>query len=64
MLHVIKSVQDNEESANDKIPDILFAIGIGIPGNGEMVTASYVVNLVELRNWVDLDDDEDDEDAV
>jgi hypothetical protein len=64
MLHVIESMQEDEEGPNEKIPDILFAIGIGIPGNGETLTANYVVNLVELRNWMDLDDDEDDEDAV
>ncbi|MGO4182187.1 Z1 domain-containing protein [Paenibacillus sp. TAF43_2] len=64
MLHVIESEQDDEEIHNNKIPDILFAIGIGLPGNGEVLTANYVVNLVELRNWVDLDDDEDDDDVV
>lgn len=65
MLHVIESMQDEDEPRNPRIPEILFAIGIGLPGNGGILTANYVVNLVELRNWMDLDDDdEDDDDAV
>ncbi|MBW5444746.1 endonuclease [Cohnella sp. CFH 77786] len=61
MLHVIKTKQDEEQPHNDKIPDTLYAIGIGLPGDGSVRTANYVVNLVELRNWTDLDDEDDDD---
>jgi hypothetical protein len=66
MLHVLESMQDLEEGqqANTKIPDTLFAIGIGLPGDTVVRTANYMVNLVELRSWIDLDDDEDDEDVI
>lgn len=64
MLHVIKSEQDEDQPRNDKIPDTLYAIGIGLPGDGIVRTANYVVNLVELRNWTDLDDEDDDDDVV
>lgn len=64
MLHVIKSKQKDGEKHNGRIPDTLFAIGIGLPGDGILRTANYVVNIVELRNWVDFDDEEDDDDAV
>lgn len=64
MLHVLKSKQDEELPYNAKIPETLYAIGIGLPGNGEVETANYVVNMVELSNWMDIDDEEDDEDAI
>ncbi|KEQ23279.1 Z1 domain-containing protein [Paenibacillus tyrfis] len=64
MLHVIKRKQKDNEKPNNKIPDTLFAIGIGLPGDGVLRTANYVVNVVELRNWVDFDDEDDDDDAV
>jgi len=54
MLHVIK-----RKDHNDRIPDTLFALGIGIPGNGNIETADYVVNLVEAQNWIDIEEDED-----
>jgi len=63
MLHVLKTTQKDEEP-NPKIPDTLYAIGIGFPGNGKVETANYVVNIVELSNWMEIDDDEDDVDAV
>jgi len=61
MLHVIET-QDHAQ--NPKIPETLFAIGVGLPRTDqEERTATYVVNVVELRNWMDVDQDEDDEDA-
>ena len=42
-----------------QVPDYLFALGIGIPGNGEEKTANYMVNLVEFRNYYDFEEDED-----
>jgi hypothetical protein len=62
MLHVIESDTDNKP--NPKIPDTIFALGIGLPGKGQIKTANYVVNQVELRNWMDLDDEDDDDDVI
>ncbi|RUS48856.1 Z1 domain-containing protein [Cohnella sp. AR92] len=64
MLHVLKSTQNEDEPANPKIPDTLYAIGLGLPGNGEIEAANYVVNMVEVSNWMDIDDDEDDDDVI
>ncbi|MFJ9501558.1 Z1 domain-containing protein [Brevibacillus centrosporus] len=64
MLHVLKSKQDEDLPHNPRIPETLYAIGIGLPGNGEVETANYVVNMVELSNWMDIDDNEDDDDAI
>ncbi|MCR2823320.1 Z1 domain-containing protein [Lederbergia panacisoli] len=58
ILHVL----ENKDEPNPKIPDTLFALAIGIPGDGEVQTANYVVNLVELRDWMDVDDEEDEDD--
>lgn len=61
MLHVIEKKIEDDSNFNPRIPETLFALGIGLPGNGEVQTADYVVNQVELRNWMDID--EEDEDA-
>jgi hypothetical protein len=42
-----------------QVPDYLFALGIGIPANGEEKTANYMVNLVEFRNYYDFEEDDD-----
>lgn len=58
MLHIIEKKPD--ESTNRDIPEFLFALGVGFPDNGMSTeTANYVVNLVELQNWMDPEEDED-----
>jgi len=42
-----------------EVPEYLFALGIGIPANGEEKTANYMVNLVEFRNYYNIDEEED-----
>lgn len=62
MLHVIES--HSEDPQNPKIPETLFAIGIGLPlTDQEEKTANYIVNMVELRNWLDPDEGDDDNNA-
>lgn len=41
------------------VPDYLFALGIGIPAIGDEKIAYYMVNMVELRNYYDAEEDED-----
>ena len=42
------------------MPDYLFALGVGFPSTGQTEeTASYMVNLVELRNYYDPEEDND-----
>ncbi|CAH2714792.1 hypothetical protein BACCIP111895_01968 [Neobacillus rhizosphaerae] len=62
ILHVLESQQGG--NPNPKIPDTIFALGIGLPGDGIVRTANYVVNQIELSNWMDSDDDEEDEDDI
>ncbi|MDF2523776.1 MAG: hypothetical protein K0R31_1417 [Clostridiales bacterium] len=60
MLHIIEVDLDEKESSNHNVPPFLFALGVGFPDSGlGTKTANYVVNMVELRNWIDLDEDED-----
>lgn len=68
ILHVIavdkvkKYDRGNLRSQIDEgvlVPDHLFALGVGIPGNGDEKTASYMVNLVEFRNYYDFEEYED-----
>ena len=57
MLHIIDV---DLESSNRNVPAFLFALGVGFPDTGEGVKkANYVVNMVELRNWMDPDEEED-----
>lgn len=60
MLHIIEVDLDEEESSNKNIPPYLFALGVGFPDSGKGIqTANYMVNMVELKNWMDPDEDED-----
>ena len=55
MLHIIESSKDDPN--NEKIPNTLFALGVGFPASEEKdKTANYVVNMVEINNWIELDD--------
>lgn len=60
MLHIIETKLNEDESTNKNVPPFLFALGVGFPDTGDGVrTANYMVNMVELRNWMDPDEDED-----
>lgn len=60
MLHIVEVDLDEKESSNKNVPPYLFALGVGFPYTERGTkTATYVVNLVELRNWMDIDEDED-----
>lgn len=60
MLHIIETNLDEKESTNKNVPPYLFALGVGFPDTGTGVrTANYMVNMVELRNWMDPDEEED-----
>lgn len=68
MIHILKTKAQNEENPLDKCPAFLFALGLGFPHSGERErTANYIVNINELKNWVEIDyrnddGDEDDDD--
>ncbi len=37
-------------------------LGLGFPNDGRNRQANYMVNVNELRNWVDITDEDDDDD--
>lgn len=60
MLHVINVTKVNPEEAKADCPDFLYALGVGFPNNGDTTKrATYVVNLVGLRDWIDFEEDFD-----
>ena len=58
LIHILKKKDD--ERRDPSIPDIVFALGLGFPDTGNERTANYMVNIHELRNWVDIEDEDDD----
>ncbi len=60
MIHILQANYLDE--VRSVYPKFLFAIGVGFPKNDNSnKTANYVINKVELRNWIDpeADDNED-----
>ena len=47
------------------MPPFLYALGVGFP-KVELDTekANYKVNLVELKNWIEIPDEPDEEDLI
>lgn len=62
--HPIVMIHFLVNSDPEKSPRNLTALGLGFPYGGQERTANYMVNTIELRNWVDETsyiEDEDDE---
>jgi hypothetical protein len=68
MLHIIavdriktddKGIPRTQIDAGCAVPDYLYALGIGIPEIGSEKIAYYMVNMVELKNYYDAEEDED-----
>lgn len=60
MLHIIEVDLLEQESTSVNVPPFLFALGVGFPDTGVGIKkANYVVNMVELKNWMDPDEEED-----
>jgi hypothetical protein len=68
MLHIVavdRTKKDDKGNLRTQIdegcsvPDYLYALGIGIPAIGSEKIAYYMVNMVELKNYYDTEEDED-----
>lgn len=57
LIHIIK----NKKKKRPEDPEIVFALGLGFPYDGNERTANYVVNIKELENWTDIEDEDDDD---
>ncbi len=60
LIHIL----ENTGEPLDGFPDLVYALGIGFPGGKEEQTAYYMVNTTELKNYIDLDEMEDEEDEL
>ena len=60
LIHLMKNT--NEELRG--FPEYFYAIGLGFPGGKSEKSASYVVNTTELKNYVTVDDINDEDDDV
>jgi len=60
LLHLM----DNTNNELKKYPKLIFALGLGFPGGKEEKTAKYIVNTIEQRNMVDIEEFEDEEDNI
>ena len=58
LIHILKNTTGTRAPED---PDILFALGLGFPKDGLERKANYMVNVNELKNWVDITDEDDDE---
>ncbi len=54
-----------ESKYSQDMPPFLYALGVGFP-KVELDTekANYKVNLVELKNWIEIPDEPDEEDLI
>ena len=59
MLHIIQADPIEKDPITLEVPEYLFALGVGFPGEKTLKTANYMVNMVELKNWMDPDEEDD-----
>lgn len=59
LIHIVEKRVDNQD---ESIPRYVYALGLGFPEDGTERTANYMVNINELKNWVDIVDEDDDDD--
>lgn len=65
MIHIIKTQAQNDQNPLEKCPEYLYALGLGFPNTGKKEkTANFMVNINDLKNWVDIDDGDEDDDDI
>lgn len=57
LIHIL----ENTAEPLDGFPELVYALGLGFPGGKEEKTAYYMVNTTELKNYIDLDEMEDED---
>lgn len=60
LIHLI----DNTNTTDKSLPKFVFALGLGFPKGQETRVANYMVNITELKNYVDDFEWEDDDDII
>ena len=60
MLHVLQAEYTSPRSQD--LPLFLYVLGVGFPKTDcDTEKANYKVNLVELKNWIEIPDELDEE---
>ena len=62
LIHILRNTT-GEPERKEGDPEILYALGLGFPKDGQTRMANYMVNITELKNWVDITDEDDDDDT-
>lgn len=63
MIHIVQ-IESSEEDATlaQDLPEFVYAIGIGFPDTGvEEETADYIINMIEMRNYMNPDEENTEE---
>jgi hypothetical protein len=60
LIHILRNTT-GEPERKEGDPEILYALGLGFPKDGQTRMANYMVNITELKNWVDITDEDDDD---
>lgn len=60
LIHILRNTTPIEKRRGND-PEILFALGLGFPNDGCDRQAKYMVNVNELKNWVEVTDEDDDD---
>lgn len=58
-LLLIHILENTAEQPLEGFPEYVYALGLGFPGGKEEKTAYYMVNTTELKNYIDLDEMEE-----
>lgn len=67
MIHVLEVKPEDPAVPLRNCPAFLYALGLGFPDTGRQTkVANYVVNINELKNWIDIEaiEDEEDDDQI
>ena len=60
-IALIHIMQNSKKDEVPELPEFIFGLGLGFPGGEDEKTATYVVNMKELENFIDVEEaDEND----
>jgi len=59
LIHILKNIS---EIPIPNEPEFYFALGLGFPKGQDERTAKYMINMNELKNWIEAYDEDEDDD--
>ena len=61
LIHIMHNSRNDETS---DLPEYICGLGLGFPGGANEETATYVVNMKELENYIDINEAEDNDEFL